>query len=47
MRAIVVHVDHIFAVGEKAKCDQFGRTFDQTVPGQEDGRVALVVGVSS
>ena len=29
---IVVHLDDIFAVGEKARCDQFGRGLDQMVP---------------
>ena len=27
-----MHVDDIFAVGEKARCDQFGRDLDQMVP---------------
>ena len=29
---IVVHVDGIFAVGEKTRCDQFGRYLNQMVP---------------
>ena len=29
---IVVHVDDIFAVGEKTRCDQFGRDLNQMVP---------------
>ena len=29
---IVVHVDDIFAVGEKERCDQFGRDLNQLVP---------------
>ena len=29
---IVVHVDDIFAAGEKARCDQFGRDLDRMVP---------------
>ena len=29
---IVVHVDDIFAVGERARCDQFRRDLNQTVP---------------
>ena len=29
---IVVHVDGIFAVGEKDRCDQFGRDLDQMIP---------------
>ena len=28
----VVHVDDIFAVGEKERCDQFGRDLNQLVP---------------
>ena len=28
----MVHVDDIFAVGERARCDQFGRDLDQMVP---------------
>ena len=29
---IVVHVDDIFAIGEIAVCDQFGKDLDQMVP---------------
>ena len=29
---IMVHVDDIFTVGEKARCDQFGKELDQMVP---------------
>ena len=32
LMTIVVHVDDIFAVGGKARCDQFDRNLDQTVP---------------
>ena len=42
---ILVHVDDIFGVEEKARCDQFDRDLDQNGPGQEPGKVTLVVGV--
>ena len=29
---IVVHADNIFAVGDKARCDQFGNELDQMIP---------------
>ena len=41
---IVVHVDGIFAVGEKARCDQFGG-LGPNGSGLETGRAALVFGV--
>ena len=31
MAITVVHVDDIFAMREKARCDQFGRDLDQMV----------------
>ena len=36
---IVVHVDDIFAVGEKARCDQFGRDLDRMVPVKNVGEL--------
>ena len=32
MRTVVVHVDEIFAIGERARCDQFGRDLNQMIP---------------
>ena len=29
---VVVHVDDIFAVGEKARCDELGRNLNGMVP---------------
>ena len=42
---IVVHVDDIFAEGEKARCDQFGRDLNQMVPVKNLGEFSLVLGV--
>lgn len=36
---IVVHVDDIFAVGERGRCDQCGRDLNQTVPVKKLGEV--------
>ena len=44
MMTIVVHVDDIFAVEERTRCDQFGKDLDQ-MPGQEPRRITLVFGV--
>ena len=41
---IVVHVDGIFAVGEKARCDLFGRDLDQMVPVQNLGEMRWISG---
>ena len=35
----VVHVDDTFAVGEKARCDHFGRDWDQMVPVEDLGEL--------
>ena len=42
---IVVHVDDIFAEGEKARCEQFGRDLNQMVPVKNLGEFSLVLGV--
>lgn len=31
-QVVVVHVDDFSAIGEKTKCDQFGRVLNQDVP---------------
>ena len=36
---IVVHVDDIFAVGEKTRCDRFGRDWNQMVPVKNFGEL--------
>ena len=32
MVTIVMHVDDMFSIGEKERCDQFGRDLNQIVP---------------
>ena len=39
---IVVHVDDIFAVGEKTKCDQFWEIFEPDGSRQKPWRATLV-----
>ena len=43
---IVVHVDDIFAAGEKARCDQFGRDLDRMVPVKNLGELRWYSAVS-
>ena len=38
---VVVHVDDIFSVGRKSRCDQFGRDLDQYVPITSLGELRL------
>ena len=41
---LVVHVDDIFAVGEKARCDEFGRKLNGMVPVKKPWGATLVFG---
>lgn len=43
---IVVHVNGIFTVGEKARCGQFGRGLDRVVLVKNLGELILVLGAS-
>ena len=41
---IVVHVDDIFAVGKKGRCDQFGRGLNGMVPLKNLGELRFLSG---
>ena len=41
---VVVHVDDIFSIGRKSRCDQFGRDFNQYVPITNLGELRLYAG---
>ena len=41
---VVVHVDDIFSVGRKSRCDQFGRDLNQYVPITNLGELRLYAG---
>ena len=43
---VVVHVDDIFSVGRKNRCDQFGRDLNQYVPITNLGELRLYAGFS-
>ena len=42
---LVVHVDDIFDVGKKERCDQFGKDLGRLVPVKSLGRAQVVLGV--
>ena len=41
---VVVHVDYIFSIGQKSRCDQFGRDLTQCVPITNLGELRLYAG---
>ena len=43
--AVVVHVDDIFSVGNKARCEQFGRDLNQHFPVKFLGDLEMYAGI--
>lgn len=45
MVVVVVHVDDLFSIGTKARCDQFGRDLNDHVPIKNLGDLRLYAGI--